>query len=97
METCPKCNTGLYDAPGIGPYCPNPKCDVIDGILNWDQPKKPLFTQRTYTSLVQADADGELYITIPPELLDQLKWVVGDTVAWTTHFDNTCTITKTVT
>ena len=29
---CPKCNTKLSYAAGIGPYCPNPKCDVVDGI-----------------------------------------------------------------
>ena len=28
---CPKCNTELVDAEGIGPYCPNKSCDVIDG------------------------------------------------------------------
>jgi hypothetical protein len=29
---CPKCNTKLNYAPGIGPYCPNPNCDVVDGV-----------------------------------------------------------------
>lgn len=28
---CPKCNTKLNYAVGIGPYCPNPNCDVVDG------------------------------------------------------------------
>ena len=32
VETCPKCDTELKDAPGIGPYCPNQDCDVIDNI-----------------------------------------------------------------
>lgn len=31
---CPKCQTALEDAPGIGPFCPNRKCDVSDGILS---------------------------------------------------------------
>jgi len=30
---CPKCNTDLLDASGIGPFCPNKECDVIDGVL----------------------------------------------------------------
>lgn len=29
---CPKCQTKLTYAPGIGPFCPNKECDVIDGI-----------------------------------------------------------------
>ena len=39
VETCPKCDTELEDAPGIGPYCPNKDCDVIDNINGWDKPK----------------------------------------------------------
>jgi len=30
---CPKCNTQIIDAPGIGPCCPNKECDVFDNIL----------------------------------------------------------------
>ena len=33
MITCPKCSTILIDAPGIGPYCPNQDCDVIDNLI----------------------------------------------------------------
>jgi hypothetical protein len=39
---CPKCGSLLYNAPGIGPYCPNYDCDVIDNINNWDQPKQEI-------------------------------------------------------
>ena len=28
---CPKCDTKLVNATGIGPFCPNKECDVIDG------------------------------------------------------------------
>jgi hypothetical protein len=28
--TCYKCDTELVDAPGIGPFCPNKQCDVLD-------------------------------------------------------------------
>ena len=31
-ERCPKCDTELQVAPGIGPFCPNKECDVIDNI-----------------------------------------------------------------
>jgi hypothetical protein len=30
-EPCPKCGTSMLDAPGIGVYCPNKECDVLDG------------------------------------------------------------------
>jgi len=30
-EPCPKCGTMMMYAPGIGPYCPNKDCDVLDG------------------------------------------------------------------
>jgi len=30
---CYKCGTELYNAPGIGPYCPNKECDVVDNTL----------------------------------------------------------------
>lgn len=32
LTHCPKCNTELEVAPGIGPFCPNKDCDVIDGL-----------------------------------------------------------------
>ena len=31
LGNCHKCNTPLQTAPGIGPYCPNKECDVLDG------------------------------------------------------------------
>jgi len=38
-ETCPKCGTVLLDAPGIGEYCLNKECDVLDNIKGyvWDK------------------------------------------------------------
>jgi hypothetical protein len=32
LEPCYKCGTILVNAPGIGPFCPNKECDVIDNI-----------------------------------------------------------------
>ena len=31
LDPCYKCGTQLVNAPGIGPFCPNKKCDVFDG------------------------------------------------------------------
>jgi hypothetical protein len=41
---CPKCSTPLQLATGIGPFCPNKECDVVDGIAQAqeDQEQKEL-------------------------------------------------------
>ncbi len=33
---CPKCETPLKVATGIGPYCPNQECPVIDNSAFWE-------------------------------------------------------------
>jgi hypothetical protein len=33
---CPKCETPLKVATGIGPYCPNKECSVIDDSALWE-------------------------------------------------------------
>jgi hypothetical protein len=38
LEPCYKCGTPLIDAPGIGPFCPNKECDVLDGPFNDTEP-----------------------------------------------------------
>ena len=32
---CYKCDTPLGNTPGIGPFCQNEKCDVLDGTRLW--------------------------------------------------------------
>lgn len=32
LTHCPKCNTEIMTAPGIGEFCPNKECDVIDNL-----------------------------------------------------------------
>lgn len=41
-EACPRCKTALQIASGIGPYCPNNKCPVIDGIALYKEGPQPL-------------------------------------------------------
>ena len=41
----------------------------------------------TYTILVQQDLDGELYIELPPELLEQLKWTENTNLVWVIEDD----------
>ena len=75
IELCPKCSTILYDAPGIGPYCPNQECDVIDNIIGWDQPR-PIFKTKHISGVVEIF--GERYVKIP----QQIDWKVGDVLEW---------------
>lgn len=41
---CHKCGTELVNAPGIGPFCPNKECDVIDGPFDDSEPITFVFT-----------------------------------------------------
>jgi len=91
---CPKCNTKLMNTQAIGLYCPNPVCDVIDNILNWDQPQKPLWSKHHYTTAVQEHDDGCLYIELPPEMLAELGWSDDETIVWTENYDGSYTLTK---
>lgn len=93
IEVCPKCNTELFIAPGIGPYCPNRHCDVIDDTSNWEQPMKPLYIKKTYYTTVE-EQDNELFILIPDEITRQLNWDEGDILMWRDNFDGTYNIGK---
>lgn len=35
IKNCPKCDTKMKEATGIGPFCPNQACDVVDGPLGY--------------------------------------------------------------
>ena len=40
-------------------------------------------TQTTYEVITQEDPEtGDLYITLPPELLQTMGWNEGDTIEW---------------
>lgn len=51
---CYKCGTELINAPGIGPFCPNKNCDVLDNTkgIDWTfekpEPEKPLLEKYPY-------------------------------------------------
>lgn len=53
LEPCYKCGTPLINAPGIGPFCPNKECDVLDNTdgVEWEftpEPEKSLLEQHPY-------------------------------------------------
>jgi hypothetical protein len=51
---CYMCGTELINAPGIGPFCPNKACDVVDNTMgvDWEftkpEPEKSLLEQHPY-------------------------------------------------
>jgi hypothetical protein len=54
LEPCYMCGTPLINAPGIGPFCPNKECDVMDNTegVEWTYtspvPEKSLLEQHPY-------------------------------------------------
>jgi len=61
---CPKCQTALLDATGIGPFCPNKECDVADGIDLYkntaDSPEEFFEQAQEIAQKLDADAKQEL-------------------------------------
>ena len=58
---CHKCGTILLNAPGIGLFCPNKKCDVMDGPFNdTDKPVEIIFNQPALVEEIEAlDVDPD--------------------------------------
>jgi antitoxin component of MazEF toxin-antitoxin module len=40
-----------------------------------------------YTSIIQSDENGELFIVIPDDLINELDWKEGDTLDWSIDGD----------
>jgi len=61
VEVCPECKTPLQHAPGIGDFCPNRKCDVVDGPFDgnppvkWKMPPSEIETLRAKNAALLAD------------------------------------------
>ena len=61
---CPKCQTKVLYAPGIGPFCPNKDCDVVDGFNTVDTPEEFFAKARDIARQLDAETKKEL---IEPE------------------------------
>jgi bifunctional DNA-binding transcriptional regulator/antitoxin component of YhaV-PrlF toxin-antitoxin module len=44
--------------------------------------------------IVKQDDEGELYIELPPEVLDQLGWSIGDDLVWIVEEDGKILLRK---
>jgi len=59
---CYKCNTALLNAPGIGPFCPNKECDVMDSLYPQDDEPEQLPVDAVAGTLVEeAVSDSDLH------------------------------------
>lgn len=49
---------------------------------------------KSYTVEVQEDAEGELFIQFPDEMMAEVGWKTGDVLNWGDNKDGTFTLTK---
>ena len=56
---CPKCGTEIMDAPGIGEFCPNKECDVVDNLLGTVDPEVDAFFKRIRVIAKLQDIEDE--------------------------------------
>jgi hypothetical protein len=77
---CPKCGTEVTNAPGIGPFCSNKDCDVVDNLYGTIDPETEAFFKRLRVIAKlqdiedeQADIDeaNRLISEIPKEDIDE--------------------------
>lgn len=55
---------------------------------NLDKQRKMMYIN------VKEDDDGELYLELPDQFMDELGWDVGDTLSWHQESDVSWSITK---
>jgi len=48
----------------------------------------------TWTTTTEEDADGNVILTLPEEMLKQADWREGDDLDFQVNADDTCTITN---
>jgi hypothetical protein len=83
---CNKCDTELVDAPGIGLFCPNKDCDVVDNtngeepvelVIHW--PEVPNKVEEPNIIVLQGDPDNEGFLkqhTMAirvPEVIEEIR------------------------
>ena len=69
---CYKCGTPLVDAPGIGLFCPNKECDVIDNV-NGEEPAKFAPIEIEYTFVDEHhEPEPDLHVYDNERLVSQL-------------------------
>lgn len=73
---CNKCGTNLLNAPGIGPFCPNKLCDVLDGWKiedNEPDTEKSMLEQHPYLNKGFAHFENLQPVVYKPEVIVEEK------------------------
>jgi hypothetical protein len=68
---CYKCGTPLVDAPGIGLFCPNKECDVIDNVKG-EEPIEFVVTNSDSADNVPVVAEPDLHVYDDERLVSNL-------------------------
>ncbi len=79
-EPCPKCQTPMLDAPGIGVYCPNKSCDVFDNpkvYLAEQEDKEAIWPFPTYDEITPKDEPKQHHPDTHPYLKEGFKYPPG--------------------
>jgi len=74
---CYMCSTPLENAPGIGPFCPNKNCNIMDNTsgAEWDfepVPEKTILEQHPYLSKPFVSFDTKPMVAPKAEVIDEL-------------------------
>jgi hypothetical protein len=65
---CHKCNTALVNAPGIGLFCPNKKCDVKDGPFDEDDNTSPTVEEEEAFKILEKSIEEQMADTVEPDI-----------------------------
>jgi hypothetical protein len=79
-EPCPKCGTSMLDAPGIGVFCPNKACDVLDGPKSYlaeQEDKDAVWPFPTYDEITPKENPTTHHPDTHPYLREGFKYPPG--------------------
>jgi hypothetical protein len=69
LTHCPSCGTEIMNASGIGPFCPNKECDVVDNLYGNVDPEVTAFFKRlrVIAKLEEIEDEKAAMSIVPPE------------------------------
>ena len=69
LTHCPSCGTEIMNASGIGPFCPNKECDIVDNLYGNVDPEVTAFFKRlrVIAKLEEIEDEQGAMSIVPPE------------------------------
>jgi hypothetical protein len=69
LTHCPSCGTEIMNAPGIGEFCPNKECDIVDNLYGNVDPEVTAFFKRlrVVAKLEEIEDEQGAMSIVPPE------------------------------